>query len=57
VTDNLLVRAEYLHDEYTNEKFVVCDVTNVLCDNFDVGFTDNIFRVGVSWKFMGGMAF
>jgi outer membrane immunogenic protein len=57
VTDNLLVRAEYLHDEYTDEKFVVCDVTNVLCDNFEVGFTDNIFRVGVSWKFMGGMAF
>jgi outer membrane immunogenic protein len=65
VTDNLLIRAEYLHDEYSGEgngsgrgeKFVVCDVTNVLCDNFEVGLTDNIFRVGVSWKFMGGMAF
>ncbi len=57
VTDNLLVRAEYLHDEYTDEKFAVCDLTNVLCDNFQVGFTDNIVRVGISWKFMGGMAF
>jgi outer membrane immunogenic protein len=57
VTDNILVRAEYLHDEYTEERFTVCDVTNILCDNFNVGLTDNIVRLGVSWKFMGGMAF
>jgi outer membrane immunogenic protein len=56
VTDHLLVRAEFLHDEYSDEEFAVCDVTMV-CDNFDVGFTDNIFRIGVSWKFMSGMAF
>ena len=55
-TDNLLVRAEFLHDDYTNEKSAVCDVT-LVCDKFEVGFTDNIFRIGVSWKFEGGMAF
>jgi outer membrane immunogenic protein len=57
VTDNLLIRAEYLHDDYTDEEFIVNDVTAVVSDNFQVGFTDDIFRVGVSWKFMGGMAF
>jgi opacity protein-like surface antigen len=56
VTDNVLVRAEYLHDEYSEEEFIVTDVT-LVSDKFEVGFTDNIFRVGVSWKFMGGMAF
>jgi outer membrane immunogenic protein len=54
-TDNLLVRAEFLHDEYTDEKGICGLILG--CNNFEVGFTDNIFRVGVSWKFMGGMAF
>jgi outer membrane immunogenic protein len=63
VTDNLLIRAEYLHDDYTDELFngkqnrAVCDVTKTLCDNFEVGLTDNIVRLGISWKFGGGMAF
>jgi outer membrane immunogenic protein len=56
ITDNVLIRAEFLHDEYTNERIAVCDAAMV-CNNFDLGFTDNIFRIGVSWKFMSGMAF
>jgi outer membrane immunogenic protein len=55
VTDNLLVRAEYLHDAYTDEK-AICGLI-LGCNNLEVGFTDNIVRLGVSWKFMGGMAF
>lgn len=54
-TDNLLVRAEFLHDEYTDEKGICGLILG--CNNFEVGFTDNIVRLGVSWKFMGGMAF
>jgi outer membrane immunogenic protein len=56
VTDNVLVRAEFLHDNYIDEKATVCDVT-LVCSNFDVDFGDNIFRIGASWKFMSGMAF
>src|SRR6476620_7159963 len=55
VTDNLLVRAEYLHDDYTDEKGICGSILG--CDNLDVGFTDNIVRLGVSWKFMSGMGF
>jgi|SoiMethySBSTD1v2_1073268.scaffolds.fasta_scaffold114411_4 outer membrane immunogenic protein len=68
VTDNLLVRAEYLHDEYIDEKGICGVVLGLGCNANDgsrfskigsteIDFTDNIFRVGVSWKFMGGMAF
>jgi len=57
ITDNLLVRAEYLHDDYTDEKGICHTVANDCLDNVNVGFTDNIVRLGVSWKFMGGMAF
>jgi outer membrane immunogenic protein len=66
VTDNLLVRAEYLHDEYINEKGICGLVLG--CNSNDgsvfrqigstkLDFTDNIFRVGVSWKFTSGMGF
>src|SRR5262249_16842293 len=54
ITDNVLVRAEFLHDDYTDEKVPVCDVT-LVCTNFRDSFSDNIFRIGASWKFMGGM--
>jgi outer membrane immunogenic protein len=56
LTDNVLVRAEFLHDEYPEEQTQVCSVT-LVCTKFDVDFSDNIFRVGASWKFMSGMAF
>jgi outer membrane immunogenic protein len=56
LTDNVLIRAEFLHDDYTNEKAAACDVT-LVCTGFDIGASDNIFRIGASWKFMGGMAF
>jgi outer membrane immunogenic protein len=57
MTENLLVRAEYLHDDFTEEGGICHTVANDCLDNVKVDFTNNIFRVGVSWKFMGGMAF
>ena len=57
VTDNLLVRAEYLHDDFIEEGGICHTIANDCLDNVKVDFTNNIFRVGVSWKFGGGMAF
>jgi outer membrane immunogenic protein len=57
MTENLLVRAEYLHDDYTEERGICVTIAGDCNDNVRVDFTNNIFRVGVSWKFMGGMAF
>jgi outer membrane immunogenic protein len=57
MTENLLVRAEYLHDDYTEERGICVTIAGDCNDNVRVDFTNNIFRVGVSWKFGGGMAF
>jgi outer membrane immunogenic protein len=57
ITENLLIRAEYLHDDFTEEGGICRTVANDCLDNVKIEFTNNIFRVGVSWKFMGGMAF
>jgi outer membrane immunogenic protein len=57
ITENLLIRAEYLHDDFTEEGGICRTVANDCLDNVKIDFTNNIFRVGVSWKFMGGMGF
>jgi outer membrane immunogenic protein len=56
LTDNILIRGEYLHDEYIDDNVQACDnIGN--CANFNIGSSDNIVRLGVSFKFEGGLAF